>query len=221
MKRWIAEIPGWLELNRVRMINLVLMTASGGIDGVYLGKMMESRDGRGILFLGLLLNFAADYANQELSMWFGRFLQGTKVQKRLSWLLVPFILLTIGYSWLFSWRQLRPQVYLVEISPVAAKIGASVLAQVIEVELLAFAFAGFVPILITGLSLVDGIRAGRFRLNQTTTPAYTAKSESGSVPSSFQCGHCERTFSTQQAVNGHQSAHSGNGHKVIAKEAES
>lgn len=222
IKEWfgvlIGKLPKWWQANRARAINLVLMTASSGIDGVYLGKLMESPDGGGILILGLLLNFAADYTNQEIMMWFGRFRQGTKIQKALSWLLLPCAAMAIGYSWLFSWRQLRPLVYAVETQPIAAKVGASALAQVLEVESLAFAYAGFVPLLIAGLSLVDGIRAGKFRNEPVTKPRQQDASKIKPAIVGFQCQHCQAEFATHQALNAHQRVHNGNGRRAKVQE---
>lgn len=199
-----AKLGHFLVQNSLWFVAAGLMIASTCFDGVYLESLSV------LTGFGFALNVCADIANPAMMYWYGRLQQDTKKAKReKSRSILTWERIAIGYSWLFSWRQLRSQVYLVETMPLAAKFGGSELATAIEIEILAFAFAGFVPLGLAGVGALQALIAGRIESEATEQPK-AAKAQQKPI---FSCPHCSETFATQQAVNGHQRKHRTNGHK--------
>jgi hypothetical protein len=198
--QWFVKAALWL-------VAAGLMITSTCFDGVYLENLSI------LTGFGFALNVFADIANPAMMYWYGRLQQDrSKVKQRKSESILTWERIAIGYSWLFSWRQLRGRVYLIETAPLAAKLHGTELASVIEIELLAFAFAGFVPLMLAGIGALQALIAGRIE-NEPTAEQAPAETEPIEQPVSFPCPHCSEVFPSQQAVNGHQRAHRTNGHK--------
>jgi len=127
------------------LVGLGLMLASSGLDGVYMAKWMPPL----FAWLGLVLNTTADIANLVLAYWYTRFRQTTrKGSKRhqLAALLLPAEIVSVTYSWFFSWRQLRLVLPATEpqhwrwVAPIAA---------------------GFVPLLLAFIGWAQALLAGK------------------------------------------------------------
>jgi len=111
----------WFEKNMLWLVGVGLMLASSGIDGVYMAKWMP------ITVLGFILNTVADVADMVLAHKYGK-LQRKKSDEKRKWalLLLGGEICAIGYSWFFSWLQLRIVLQAIEpqdykwIAPVAA-----------------------------------------------------------------------------------------------------
>lgn len=111
----------WIEKNMLWLVGVGLMLASSGIDGVYMAKWMP------ITLLGFILNTVADIADMVLAHKYGK-LQRKKNPEKRKWavLLLAGEICAIGYSWFFSWLQLRIVLKVIEpqdykwIAPVAA-----------------------------------------------------------------------------------------------------
>lgn len=178
-----------------------LMLASSGLDGAYLTKLMPAGWG----WLGLVLNTVSDVVSEIVMYWFGRLRQDrSSVKRKMSWwLLLPQILL-VGYAWLFGWRQLIP--IMSEIEPQAYGWLAPIVA-------------GFVPIGIVSVGLVQALLAGRIESETQPAGASTQRTNEPAQAEhepafSFACDHCGRSFSSQAGLNAHQRTHKAksNGH---------
>lgn len=203
----------WAELLRVSLwlASIGLMLASSGIDGAYLAKLMPA----GFAWLGLVLNTVSDVAAEVMMYWYGRLQQdaSTAKRRRAKWILVIVALLT-GYAWLFSWRQLLPPLRAIE------QDAATWLAPLV---------AGFVPVSLAGIGYCMALLSGRIekeRDAERTTERQQPRTErtepaaaTAELAEPFACPHCERTFSSQAAVNAHQREHkTGNGHREPEQE---
>ena len=185
----------WAKRNSLWLVGLGLMLASSGLDGVYISKWMA-----GAPWLGFVLNTMSDIANLILMYWYGRFRQSPKGSKRykLAAALLPSEVIAALYSWLFSWRQLRAVLPAVEpehwrwVAPVAA---------------------GFIPLLLAFVGYAQSLLAGKLGEEQGKAKEKLAEVRYG-------CGVCERTFGSQQALNGHMKAHrngGGNGKAAVVR----
>jgi hypothetical protein len=210
----------WILKNSLWIVAGGLMLFSASFDGVYLETLSA------ITWFGYAINFFADIANPAMMYWYGRLQQDKyKAKREKSKSILVWERIAIAYSWLFSWRQLRGRVYLAEAAPLAAKLGGSDLAAVIEIELLAFAFAGFVPLMLAGVGALQALIAGRIETEATTSEpkAEPARAEPvAPVALPFQCQHCAAEFGTQAGLNAHQRAHKperSNGHGVEVLES--
>ena len=139
------SVKKWLIDNSLWLAGLGLFVASSGIDGFYLVKL----NAWGAVG-GYALNTTSDVVGMLLMYWFGVFRQSPNQKKRdLSWGLLGSEVVTLLYSWLFSWRQYRQVIYTVE---------ASALGGVREIEILAFVFAGFIPLLLAFVGFAQGLQ---------------------------------------------------------------
>ena len=94
----------WMLENSLWLVALGLMLASSGIDGAYMSRLMTP----GLWPLGYILNTMSDVSTMVVMYWFGRLRQspkGTKRYRLAAWLLLSEVV-SVGYSWFFSWRQL-------------------------------------------------------------------------------------------------------------------
>lgn len=99
----------WLLENSLWLVGLGLMLASSGIDGAYMARWMTDLPGiGGAAVLGYILNTVSDLASIVLTYWFGRLIMDrSTVKRRLARGLIGAEVVAVGFSWLFSWRQLR------------------------------------------------------------------------------------------------------------------
>jgi len=135
----------WMLDNSLWIAALGLMLASSGIDGAYLSKMMEPR----LWVLGYVLNTMSDISGMIIMYWFGRLRQERKGSKRyrLAIALLPAELVTVAYSWFFSWRQL------ITVLPTTEGLAAQWVAPIA---------AGFIPLLLAFIGWGQALKAGRF-----------------------------------------------------------
>ena len=153
------NIKKWLIDNSLWLAGLGLFVASSGIDGFYLVKL----NAWGAVG-GYALNTTSDVVGMLLMYWFGVFRQSPNQKKRdLSWGLLGSEVVTLLYSWLFSWRQYRQVIYTVE---------AGALGGVKEIEILAFVFAGFIPLLLAFVGFAQGLQVsdGQSAVETTDDP---------------------------------------------------
>lgn len=141
MKRWINDNALWL-------VGLGLMLASSGIDGAYMARLMSWP------LLGYVLNTTADVAGMTLTYYYGRLLRDnartSNKHKQARYLIISEVV-AVGYSWFFSWRQLRLVIQVIE--PVDYEWIASVSAAFIPLLL---AFIGWAQSLIVTPPDADG-----------------------------------------------------------------
>lgn len=91
--------------NSLWIVSLGLMLASSAWDGGFLAKLMPV----GFEWTGYVLNFTVDLAGMTLIYWYGRFRQCPRNTNRhkMALALIPGELIALGYSWFFSWLNLR------------------------------------------------------------------------------------------------------------------
>lgn len=183
------------------------MLASSGLDGAYMTLLMPqevliARWTVSFAWLGLILNLAADGTDLYLSYRIGRLMNTKDAVKQ--WgavvLLVLGLIVAAGYSWYFSYLQLRRVLPTFEVG---------------NVDRTARIIAGFIPALIVILGLEDGLShfsSKRFLEQDEPQPA---KAE----PKPLVCKVCGAThskagapFLSENQLRGHMRAHSGNGH---------
>jgi hypothetical protein len=125
-----AAIKAWLHENALWLVGLGLMLASSGIDGAYMARLMSWPA------LGYVLNTTADVAGMTLTYYYGRLLRDnartSNKHKQARYLIISEVV-AVGYSWFFSWRQLRLVIRAIE--PV-------------EYEWIAVVSAAFIPLLL-------------------------------------------------------------------------
>jgi hypothetical protein len=125
-----AAIKSWLHENALWLVGLGLMLASSGIDGAYMARLMSWP------LLGYVLNTTADVAGMTLTYYYGRLLRDnartSNKHKQARYLIVSEVV-AVGYSWFFSWRQLR-----IVIQPI----------EPVEYEWIAVVSAAFIPLLL-------------------------------------------------------------------------
>jgi hypothetical protein len=194
----------WFLSASLWIVMIGLMLASSGLDGKYIASWMSP----GAQWLGYVLNTVSDVASVFVMYWYGRLQQSrSSTKRRLSSHLLAFEKISIAYSWLLSWRQLRMRLYEVEVATLSARLSGSELATVIEVELAAFLFAGLVPLSLVGVGYAQSLLAGRME----DEPAKASKERIESKPEpavvGLICETCGYTATTQQALNAHQRAH--------------
>jgi hypothetical protein len=214
----IAKIWTGILSASLWIVMVGLMLASSGLDGRYMSMWMSP----GAEWLGYVLNTVTDIASVFVMYWYGRLQQSRSSKKReMSQRLLAFEAVSVVYSWLLSWRQLRMRLYSVEIAPLAAKLGGSVLANVLEIEIAALLFAGLVPLTLVGVGYAQSLLAGKMDDEQKENEPKTAKlaiNEPEPVVVGFVCETCGYSAATQQALNAHQRKHAvkagsnGNGH---------
>lgn len=145
MKTGKDKIAQLILDNSLWLVACGLCLASSGIDGAYLAKMMVP----GLWILGYILNTMSDVAGMVLMYWFGRLRQERRGSKRyrLAIALLPAEIVTVLYSWFFSWRQLKVVLLTVEGT---------------EAQWVAPLAAGFIPALLAFIGLAQALREGRF-----------------------------------------------------------
>lgn len=198
----------WLRNNSLWLIGSGLMLASAGIDGAYMARWTI------VPVLGYILNATADICSEVLMYWYGRFQQDRSDRKRrLSAALLAAEVIAVGYSWLFSWRQLRPIFMLIEPA---------------DWRWLAPLAAGFIPLLLSFVGYAQSLLVGR--IAQEPLPQRIAVAQPSlelaepsfepeqpplepSEPAAalFRCKKCDFERPTQEAINAHQKAHRANG----------
>jgi len=196
------DIRHWARENSLWIVSAGLMLASSGLDGVYMGQWMPT----GWMWLGLALNTMSDVGNMVLMYWYGRLRQSPVRSKRfrLALALLPAEVVAVGYSWFFSWRQLRAVLPAVEptewrwVAPIAA---------------------GFIPLLLAFVGYAQSLLAGK--LDAEPIASKEIIPEPLPQPAEpFTCGDCARSFATQQALNAHSRVHSGSNGKHPVPERE-
>jgi hypothetical protein len=137
------KLGRWFRDNSLWIVSLGLMLASSGIDGAYMAKWMPP----GFGWLGLVLNTMSDVSGMVIIYWFGRLQQDRSSRKRrLSSVLLAAEAITVLYSWLFSWRQLRL------VLPATERVGWQWVSAVA---------AGFIPLLLAFIGYAEALLAGR------------------------------------------------------------
>lgn len=196
---------GWVWNNSLWLVGVGLMLASSGIDGAYMARWTTWP------ILGYVLNTTADVCSEVLMYWYGRFQQDRSDRKRrLSAALLAAEAVAVGYSWLFSWRQLR-----VMLQP----------AEPTDWQWVAPLAAGFIPLLLAFIGYAQSLLAGRIaaepigqriglaesRIELTQQPLELIPEPPEPATKPRFCVTCGKTFSTQGAVNAHQRMHRTNG----------
>lgn len=130
IKRLSNSISAYMHENALWLVGLGLMLASSGIDGAYMARLMSWPA------LGYVLNTTADVAGMTLTYYYGRLLRDnartTNKHKQARYLIVSEVV-AVGYSWFFSWRQLR--IVIQTIEPV-------------DYEWISLVSAAFIPLLL-------------------------------------------------------------------------
>jgi hypothetical protein len=217
----------WIKKHPSIAIGAGLMLASSGLDGAYMTLLMPqhvliARWTVSFAWLGLVLNFAADGTDLYLSYRIGRLMNTRDTVKQ--WgaviLLALGLLVAAGYSWYFSYLQLRRVLPAFEVGEVG------------DVDRTARIIAGFIPALIVILGLEDGLShfsSKRFLETGEEQPAISELKPDKSEPEPLRCPICGATsgisgkpFLTKEAVSGHMSAHkhSDNGHEPASERVE-
>jgi hypothetical protein len=204
---WWHSFWVWLQHNSLWLVAIGVMLASSGIDGAYMEKL------NAWTWFGYVLNTVSDIASPAIMYWYGRLQQDRSSSKRdksrnLLWSEWMFI----GFSWLFSWRQLRPMVYQAETSTITASFGAPVWAQTLELEVLALLFAGFAPALLAAIGYAQSLLHGRIDEEPASSgkPIVKAEPEPLECPvCGATCGISGRPFLTENQLKGHMKAHAG------------
>ena len=189
----------WLLDNSLWLVAAGLCLASSGIDGAYMTKWMPPTAS----WLGYVLNTVSDVAGMTLMYWYGRLLQtrrnesGGKRKLELSRVLLGAEVVAVGYSWLFSWRQL-----LIVMPQVEAE----------ATRWVAPLAAGFIPLLLAFAGYAQSLRAGRIEEKEgteETTHSATAIVERAPAlalsdnGSEHRCLYCDAHFQSAQAVSAH------------------
>lgn len=149
-------MTNWLLRNSLWLAALGLCLSSSGIDGQYMAAWMPS----GMGWLGYVLNTVSDLTGMVIMHQYSRLQQtrrneaGGKRRLQLSRVLLGAEVITVGYSWFLSWRQLR--IVLPAVEPVAWPWVAP-------------AAAGFVPLLLAFVGYTQGLLAGRIESGQEKT----------------------------------------------------
>jgi hypothetical protein len=149
LERTLDEV----KQNSLWIVALGLMLASSGIDGAYMARWMP-----GASWLGYVLNTTADVAGLILMYWFGRLRQFSKNTKRhrMAIVLLPAEVITVAYSWFFSWRQLLL---------VLPSIEGAVAVWVAPVA------AGFIPLLNAFIGYAQALLSGKIERQSSANEA--------------------------------------------------
>lgn len=201
-----VSLWSWICKHPSIAIGACLMVASSGLDGAYMTLLMPQRViiarwTVSFAWLGLVLNLAADGTDLYLSYRIGKLMNTRDAIKQ--WgaivLLALGLLVAAGYSWFFSYLQLRRVLPAFEVD---------------NVDRTAKIIAGFIPALIVILGLEDGLShfsSKRFLEQSAPEPA---KREPKPQPKPLACPICGATsgksgkpFLTKDAISGHMSVH--------------
>ena len=140
------------------------MLASSGIDGVYMAKWMP------VTILGFILNTVADVADMVMAHKYGKLQRKRSAEKRKwSLLLLAGEACAIGYSWFFSWLQLR-----IVLQPLEPQ----------DYRWIAPIAAGFIPILLAFLGFAQALDDTSTDLleSEPQAPAIAVKQETPPMP---------------------------------------
>jgi len=168
----------WILDNSLWLAALGLMLFSSGFDGEYLSKLQP----RNLAPLGYALNTMLDIVALVLPYWRLRLSMDRSTVKqdrakrlgRAEWC-------GLFWNWLFTWLQLRPIFYTIEVTPP--------LDTATFVEIVAALAAGFVPVMLKFIGTAQGIRAGREEAASTAaTTAKSAATAAKSAPVAAQNG---------------------------------
>ena len=200
----MKQLWAWFLSASLWIVMIGLMLASSGLDGKYIASWMSP----GAEWLGYVLNTVSDLASVFVMFWYGRLQQSRSSKKRdLSNDLLTFEKISIAYSWLLSWRQLRMRLYAVEVATLTAKLGGSSLATVIEIELAALVFAGLVPLSLVGVGYAQSLLAGKMDDEQKPVEEKQEISKPEPEQIGFACSECDYVGTTYQGLNAHQRKH--------------
>jgi hypothetical protein len=161
MKKFIDEAGQYLQGHSLWLAAIGLMVASSSLDGVYLSRWTP-----GFPLGGFILNTVADVSTLVISYHINRHRNGSDYKRALaaSENRAVSLLITVGFSWLFTWRYLRPVIFGIEaqasLSPLVVLEWWPLLKWVF-CEVLAALFSGFVPLMLWEIGRVQGIGARR------------------------------------------------------------
>ena len=141
----MKKIRKFLEDNMLMLAGMLLMLASAGVDGKFLSMWMSAS----LAWLGYVLNFVSDASGYVLSNAYGRLSADTD-KRKLARLLLVGEYVNILYSWLFSYLVLRERFRIFYVNPIFDNLR-------IELEVLSFVSAGFVPLLLVFLGYADAL----------------------------------------------------------------
>jgi hypothetical protein len=139
------------------------MLASSAWDGGYLAKLMPI----GFEWTGYVLNLTVDFTGMVLIYWYGRLRQCPKNTNKykMASLLLPGEFIALGYSWFFSWLNLR------RIMPMVVGENAAWVAMVT---------AAYVPLQLLFIGTTQAILEGRsdqFEVDQRRTESTAKRKE--------------------------------------------
>jgi hypothetical protein len=194
----IERLKNWLIENSLWIVGFGLMLASSGIDGAYMTRWMPPA----AFWLGYILNTTSDIGSEVLMYWFGRIYQAGGKRSRLAFVLLPAELITIVYSWFFSWRQLR-----LVMPPIESD----------DWRWVAPISAGFIPLLLAAIGFAQSLLAGRaksvsvrrsaahhdVRIAPQATETVAQPSGNGRKDAYRYCAACDFLAETPQAWAGH------------------
>lgn len=140
----MKRVVMWFQRHSLWLVGMGLMLASSGVDGAYMARWMPAP----LTLLGYVLNTTSDVAGEVLMYWFGRLQLERKGSKKwkASWALLPAETLAIGFSWFFSWRQLRFVLPSIEGD---------------DATWVSWVSAAFVPLMLAAIGYAQALIAGR------------------------------------------------------------
>jgi len=143
----MKRIRDFLQDNALMVSGMLLMLASAGVDGKFLSMWMS--DGMG--WMGYILNLVSDASGYVMSNAYGRLQNDDDERKHnLSKVLLVGEFINIAYSWLFSYLVLRDRFMTFFTRPIFGNL-------TVELEVLAFVSAGFVPLSLVFLGYADSL----------------------------------------------------------------
>jgi hypothetical protein len=162
-----------LYIGFIYVLSFLVMLASSWIDGTYLSKLTSWA------FAGYILNFVCDGGSLLLSRIYSEVrLHEIKTSKRykLARGLLWFELAAVAYSWLFSYRQLRPLVWAVETRPVILELLPKTKNAAWAIEAFTLVIAGFVPVLLAGFGYAQAVLSEKDTATEPETQAQPERS---------------------------------------------
>lgn len=201
-----SKLKRWFSNSDLALVTIGLMLASSGLDGVYMAMWMPES----VPWLGYTLNTMADIAALVLSKRFARLQrQRDLVKRRLSFVILAADIVAIGYSWLFSGRQL------IRVMPAFEPEAWPWLATI---------SAGFIPLMLGFIGYAQGLSDTRIERTEDKPRQELIGSEMAPLQepdARFVCETCDASYGSRNALNAHQRAHKSkdNGREqMLAKE---
>lgn len=152
----MERIRKFFQDNALMVSGMLLMLASAGVDGKFLSMWMSD----GMQWLGYVLNLVGDASGYVMSNAYGRLQNDEDENKRkLSRFLLVGEFVNIAYSWLFSFLVLRDRFVVFFTRPIFGNVN-------LEVEILAFLSAGFVPLSLVFLGYADSLNKTQTKKRQ-------------------------------------------------------